>query len=58
MCIGFLTNIHYPILSSVIRADEIKAIIDRSTNDMLIRPDWEANMQCVDTVSGINSEDL
>ena len=38
------------------RFDELKAIIDRATNDILIRPDWSINMECVDTMNRINGD--
>ena len=35
-------------------AEEIQAIIDKATIDFLIRPDWEANMACVDLMKANN----
>lgn len=33
--------------------DEINSIIESSTNDMLLQPDWDANMTCCDLVKNI-----
>jgi hypothetical protein len=35
--------------------EEIQAVIDKATIDFLIRPDWEANMACVDLLKANNS---
>eukprot|EP01035_Chromulina_nebulosa_P024511 gene24511-31918_t len=35
--------------------DEIQAVIDKATIDFLIRPDWEANMACVDLMKANNT---
>ena len=40
----------------VLFSDEIKTILDRCTNDILIRPDWERNMQLVDLVNTITND--
>ena len=40
------------------RFDELKALIDRATNDILIRSDWAINMECVDGVNRINGDTL
>ena len=40
------------------RFDELTAIIDRATNDILIRPDWSINMECVDAMNRINGDGL
>tara|TARA_B110000090_G_scaffold174224_1_gene195677 strand:- start:296 stop:472 length:177 start_codon:yes stop_codon:yes gene_type:complete len=31
--------------------EDIQKAVERGTNDMLIRPDWEANLQCCDLVN-------
>jgi hypothetical protein len=48
-----LTFLHnFPLL------DEIRLIIDACTNDILSRPDWDANIKIVDAVNSIRSEAL
>eukprot|EP01039_Chlorochromonas_danica_P001621 gene1626-1770_t len=38
--------------------DNINAAIENSTHDMLIRPDWEANMRCVDLISSARCREV
>lgn len=39
----------------LLSTDEVKEVVDRCTLDMLIRPDWDANIQCVDLVNAVTS---
>ena len=38
--------------------NDIKDRIDRSTNDILYNPDVGANLECVDLVSSVSSEEV
>jgi len=40
------------------RFEEIKRLIDRATDDIMLRPDWAINMECVDHVNRINGTEL
>lgn len=35
--------------------DDLKVAADRSTDEMLIRPDWDANLTCVELVNNVSS---
>eukprot|EP01041_Mallomonas_annulata_P001124 gene1124-2184_t len=38
--------------------DEIKALIDNGTNEMLIQPDWDVNLRCCDLVKNVMDQDV
>lgn len=38
--------------------DEVKINVDKATNDFLIRPDWDANLRCVELISPIANQEL
>lgn len=38
--------------------NEIKEVIERSTNELLLRPDWEANINCCDLVNSVTSQSV
>jgi hypothetical protein len=40
------------------RFEEMKRLIDRATDDIMLRPDWAINMECVDHVNRINGTEL
>lgn len=40
------------------RFNDIKKIVDRATNDLLMRADWEAVLQCCDMVNGCLDDDV
>jgi len=47
-----------PILTLILLPlclDNFKSVIDRCTHELLIRPDWPANMECVDLANGERS---
>ncbi len=43
-------NINFVIFNNL---DELKVLVDKATNDFLIKADWEANMACVDKINGL-----
>ena len=36
--------------------DEVKAVVESATNELLLRPDWDSNLSCVDLVNNILSQ--
>lgn len=39
-----------------VQFDEIKPLINNATNEMLLRPDWDANIRIVDLVNAMNNQ--